>query len=423
MKKYLVDKKEEIKELEVLDRFIKMEISKEFVNAVIGPRRAGKSFFMFNTIRKLGMRDDDYLFVNFEDDEIKSMEREEITRCIQTHIEIYGKQPRYLLFDEIQNLERWQSFIYSLSEKKRYSIFITGSSSKLLSREITTQLRGRSLNVVVFPFSFREFLSVKGFKFKRIYSSYDEAKIKNHLREYLRSGGFPQVVLKKTYGKTFFREYLNVVLYRDLIERYKIENMDVARFLLYSAIQSFTTEFSIHKIFRQLKQKTEVSNKTVYTYSAYLEEVFFAFFLRKFYFSYKKSLLSMPKIYINDTGLASNLISFSSDTGKFMENLVFLELKKKELNNIFEIFYWKDYQGREVDFVVKEGLKVKQLIQVTYASGRDEIEKREIRSILKASKELGCKNLLIITWDFEGEEILERQKVRFVPLWKWLLGV
>ncbi|RLJ07529.1 MAG: AAA family ATPase [Candidatus Aenigmatarchaeota archaeon] len=423
MKKYLVDKKEEIKELEVLDRFIKMEISKEFVNAVIGPRRAGKSFFMFNTIRKLGMRDDDYLFVNFEDDEIKSMEREEITRCIQTHIEIYGKQPRYLLFDEIQNMERWQSFIYSLSEKKRYSIFITGSSSKLLSREITTQLRGRSLNVVVFPFSFREFLSVKGFKFKRIYSSYDEAKIKNHLREYLRSGGFPQVVLKKTYGKTFFREYLNVVLYRDLIERYKIENMDVARFLLYSAIQSFTTEFSIHKIFRQLKQKTEVSNKTVYTYSAYLEEVFFAFFLRKFYFSYKKSLLSMPKIYINDTGLASNLISFSSDTGKFMENLVFLELKKKELNNIFEIFYWKDYQGREVDFVVKEGLKVKQLIQVTYASGRDEIEKREIRSILKASKELGCKNLLIITWDFEGEEILERQKVRFVPLWKWLLGV
>ncbi|RLJ06460.1 MAG: AAA family ATPase [Candidatus Aenigmatarchaeota archaeon] len=423
MKKYLVDKKEEIKELEVLDRFIKMEISKEFVNAVIGPRRAGKSFFMFNTIRKLGMRDDDYLFVNFEDDEIKSMEREEITRCIQTHIEIYGKQPRYLLFDEIQNLERWQSFIYSLSEKKRYSIFITGSSSKLLSREITTQLRGRSLNVVVFPFSFREFLSVNGFKFKRIYSSYDEAKIKNRLREYLRSGGFPQVVLKKTYGKTFFREYLNVVLYRDLIERYKIENMDVARFLLYSAIQSFTTEFSIHKIFRQLKQKTEVSNKTVYTYSAYLEEVFFAFFLRKFYFSYKKSLLSMPKIYINDTGLASNLISFSSDTGKFMENLVFLELKKKELNNIFEIFYWKDYQGREVDFVVKEGLKVKQLIQVTYASGRDEIEKREIRSILKASKELGCKNLLIITWDFEGEEILERQKVRFVPLWKWLLGV
>ena len=131
----------------------------------------------------------------------------------------------------------------------------------------------------------------------------------------------------------------------------------------------------------------------------------------------------MPKIYINDTGLASNLISFSSDTGKFMENLVFLELKKKELNNIFEIFYWKDYQGREVDFVVKEGLKVKQLIQVTYASGRDEIEKREIRSILKASKELGCKNLLIITWDFEGEETLERQKVRFVPLWKWLLGV
>ena len=275
--------------------------------------------------------------------------------------------------------------------------------------------------MVVFPFSFREFLSVKGFEFKRIYSSYDEARIKNHLSEYLRNGGFPQIVLKEMDGKTFFREYLNVVLYRDLIERYGIENTDVARFLLYSAIQSFTKEFSLHKIFRQLKQKTEVSNKTVYTYSMYLEEVFFAFFLRKFHFSHKKSLLSMPKIYINDTGLASNLISFSADTGKFMENLVFLELKKKELNNVFEIFYWKDYQGREVDFVIKEGLKVNQLIQVTHASGRDEIERREIQSLLKAGKELKCKNLFVITWDFEGEESLEGKRIKFIPLWKWLI--
>ncbi len=423
MKRYLLDKKEEIKTLEIKDRDIKAKPSKDFANAIIGPRRAGKSFFLFNLINKLNLKDEDYLFINFEDDEIKGLERKIITKCVHLHTEIYGKEPSYLFFDEIQNLERWQSFIYSLIEKKRYNIFLTGSSSKLLSREIATQLRGRSINVVVFPFSFKEFLWLNNFEFKKVYSSYDEAKIKNLLTKYLRFGGFPQVVLGEIEPKTFFREYVDVVLFRDLIERYRIENIEVARFLLYSAIQSFTKEFSLNKIYKQLKQKTEVSNKTVYAYSSYLEEIFFAFFLRKFHFSYKKSLLSIPKIYINDNGLASNLVSFSSDVGRFMENIVFLQLKKGELEGKHEIFYWKDYQGREVDFVVKEGLGVKQLIQVTYASGKDEIEKREIKSLLKASKELKCSDLLVITWDYEDEGVIDRKTVKFVPLWKWLISM
>ena len=421
MRKYFVDKKEEIKSLEIKDRDIKATPSKNFANAIIGPRRAGKSFFLFNLIRKLKLRDKDYLLINFEDDEIRSLEREKITKCIHLHTEIYGEEPKYLFFDEIQNLERWQSFIYSLVEKKRYYIFITGSSSKLLSKEIATQLRGRSINVVVFPFSFKEFLRIKNFKFKEIYSSYEEAKIKNLLRNYLNTGGFPQVVLKEIAKKTFFREYLNVVLYRDLVERYKIENPEVARFLLYSAVQSFTKEFSLNKIYRQLKQKTEVSNKTVYAYSTYLGEIFFAFFLRKFHFSHKKSLLSMPKIYINDNGLALNL-GFFPDIGKLMENLVFLELKKKELEGEYEIYYWRDYRQKEVDFVIKEGLKVKQLIQVTYAFARDEIDKREIKSLLKASEELKCKNLFVITWDYENEEKIDRKRIKFIPLWRWLLS-
>jgi len=129
----------------------------------------------------------------------------------------------------------------------------------------------------------------------------------------------------------------------------------------------------------------------------------------------------MPKIYINDNGLASSLISFSSDIGKFMENLVFLELKKRELEGRHEIFYWKDYQGGEVDFVIKEGLKIKQLIQVTYASTRDEIEQREVKALIKASDLLKCKDLLVITWDYEGEEKFKGKKIKFLPLWKWLL--
>jgi predicted AAA+ superfamily ATPase len=423
MKEYLVDKKEDIKGLEVVERKIEITPNKNFAIAIIGPRRAGKSFTCYYLIKKWKIEDEDYLFINFEDDEIKRKNREEIVKCIQTHVEIYGTEPNYLFFDEIQNLQDWQSFIYSIVEKKRYFTFVTGSSSKLLSKEIATQLRGRSLNCIVFPFSFEEFLISKKFPLKKIYSSIEISKIKNYLLEYLMKGGFPDVVLEKIKEKVFAREYINVILYRDLIERFKIKNIDAMRFLLYSMVESFSKEFSINKVFNQMKEKgMQVSKNVLYEYFSYIQEVFFSFLLKKFYYSYRKSELSIPKIYMNDVGIANNLskYQFSENIGKLMENLVFLELKKQELNNIIEIFYWKDYQQNEVDFVIKEGLNIKQLIQVTYASGKDEIEKREIQALLKASQLLKCKNLLCITWDYEDELKIKNKKIKFLPLWKWL---
>ena len=146
----------------------------------------------------------------------------------------------------------------------------------------------------------------------------------------------------------------------------------------------------------------------------------FSFPLYKFSFSYKKSLLSPPKVYLNDTGVVHGL-GFRSEIGKSMENAVFIELKKLELNNICDIFYWKDYQQREVDFVVVKRNKPCKLIQVTHASERDEIEKIEISSLLKASEETKCNNLFIITSDYEGEERIENKKIKFIPIWRLLL--
>ncbi|MEM5878983.1 MAG: ATP-binding protein [Candidatus Aenigmatarchaeota archaeon] len=415
MEKYFVDKKESIKKQEIVERLISVNPTKEFGFSVIGPRRSGKTFFLYSLIKKFNLDDEDYLFINFEDDEIKSLKREDLVKCVQKHVEVYGKEPEYIFLDEIQNLERWQSFVYSLIEKKKYFVFLTGSSSKLLSKEIATQLRGRSLDVVVFPFGFKEFLKTEGIEQKKLYSSIEEGKIKNLLKKYLTTGGFPQVVLKKIDNKTFSREYIDVVLYKDLVERYRIENVEVARFLLYSVLQSFAKEFSLNRIFNQLKGRIEASIKTLYQYFSYLEEVFFSFCLRKFSFSLKKSLLTIPKVYVNDVGLVEDNI------GRKLENLVFIELKKKELGKLVEIFYWKDQQKNEVDFVLKEGLKVKQLIQATYASAKDEIEKREIKALIKASDELKCKNLLVITWDYEDEIKLGNKKIVCKPLWKWLL--
>jgi predicted AAA+ superfamily ATPase len=364
------------------------------------------------------------LFVNFEDGEVKKRNREEIVSCVQTHVEIYGKEPEFIFLDELQNLKDWESFVYSLIEKKRYFIFLTGSSSKLLSKEIATQLRGRSLNYAIFPFSFKEFLVSKKFQLKEIYSSMEEAKIKNFLSEYLQKGGFPLVVLGKIDEKTFAREYIDVVLYKDIVERFKIENVDAARFLLYSLLESFSKEFSVNKVYKAMKEKgMEVSNKVLYSYASYIQEAFFSFFVRKFYYSYRKSELSIPKVYVNDVGIANNFSKhqFMENVGRLMENLVFIELKKQELSNLIEgIYYFKNMQN-EVDFVVKKGLEIDQLIQVTYASDRDEIDKREIKGLLKASELLNCNNLLVITWDYEDEINANNKKIVFVPLWKWLL--
>ena len=218
---------------------------------------------------------------------------------------------------------------------------------------------------------------------------------------------------------------MNVVIFRDIVERYKVKNIYALRFLVDNLVASFSKKFSINKIFNELKSMNIKIGKTaLYNYANYLEEMMFSFLLKKFYFSEKKSALSIPKAYLCDLGLANYLIGtkFSEDVGKAIENLVFIELKKKELSGEIDLFYWES-DSYEVDFVVKQGLDVKQLIQVTYASGKDEIEKREIRALIKASEELKCKNLLCITWDFEGEEKIRRRKIKFVPLWKWLLNI
>jgi predicted AAA+ superfamily ATPase len=424
MKKYLVDKKEDIKKLEVVEREVGIKPNKDMAIGIIGPRRAGKTFACYYLIKKWNLKDEDYLFVNFEDDEVKRKNREEVVRCVQTHVEIYGKEPEFIFLDEIQNLKDWESFVYSLVEKKRYFIFLTGSSSKLLSKEVATQLRGRSLNYAIFPFSFKEFLISKKFQLKEVYSSIEEAKLKNFLNEYLQKGGFPLVVLGKIDEKTFAREYVDVVLYKDIVERFKIENVDAARFLLYSLLESFSKEFSINKVYKTMKEKgMEVSNKVLYSYASYIQEAFFSFFVKKFYYSYRKSELSIPRVYVNDIGIANNFSrhQFMENVGRLMENLVFIELKKQELSNLIErIYYFKDTQN-EVDFVVKRGLEIDQLIQVTYVSGKDEIDKREIKGLLKASESLNCSNLLVITWDYEDEMNVNNKKIVFKPLWKWLL--
>lgn len=399
-----------------MPRELKVPLDSDFIISVIGPRRAGKTFFLFSLYEKF----ESAVYLNFEDSRLAGTEAKEIRKLIRIFIEIYGKNPKYLLLDEIQNIEGWERIVRELHDLRKYRIFITGSSSKLLSKEISTQLRGRSLSFILLPFSFREFLRFKKIKVNKFLSKDEAAKLKNLLKTYIEFGGFPDVVKNEEKVK-ILKEYSDLILFRDFIERHNVKNLDLARALHTFMIQNFSKEVSIRALFNKLKINIPVAKDTVYEYVTKLEDTMFFFFLRKFSRKVHVRELWPKKVYICDTGLTKT-VRYSQDYGKLMENVVFLELlRKTNVKPLMEIFYFKDYQQREVDFVVKEGTDVKQLIQVSYTSERDEIENRELKSLLKASELLKCRNLLCITWDYEGEEIVGKRKIKFMPLWKWLI--
>jgi len=418
---YMIDKKENIRALKVFSR-TSIKFTENFVNVLIGPRRAGKTYFFYDLILNvLKLKDEEFIFIDFEDSALVDINLNDFMEAINLHEEYYKEKPKYLFFDEIQSVNKWEEAIRTIFETKRYIIFLSGSSSKVLSKEIATSLRGRALSHSILPLSFKEFLNFKKFESKDFYSSSETNKIKNYLREYLKYGGFPSIVIEKEIADRFFKEYLDLVVFRDVIERHRIKNVFIIKFLIKNMISSFAKEFSIHNIFNILKsQNIKVSKKTLYEYALYLEDAFFSFFLRKFSYSMKNIELSIPKVFINDTGLINfSSISFSENIGKIMENAVFLELLRREE----EIFYFKAGTKEEADFVVKEGRKIKKIVQVCYDFSGLKTKKRETDSLIKASNELKCNNLLIITWDYEAEEKIKGKKIKLVPFWKWLLKV
>jgi len=412
LKRYMLTKKESIRDLRVEDRDIEAKENKNFIISVIGPRRAGKTYFLYNLIGRRKLSDEDFVFLNFEE----PIEIKELDEAIISHYEIYGREPSYIFLDEIQGLRGWERHVYSLYERKRYYIFVTGSSSKLLGREISTQLRGRALPLYVFPFSISEVLRINGIKIRKHYSSYDVAKVRHILSSCLRRGFFPDIVLGNVDPLRFFREYIDLVIYKDIIERFGIRNRHALEFFLRSCISSNASTFSVHKVFNSLKSQGEkISKKTLYAFQRIVEDVNFGFFLKKFGWSRRKIELSMPKFYLVDNGIYSFMER--EELGKLLENVVFLELLKRGLFPNENIFYLS-FRGYEVDFLVKEG-EIK-LMQVTYASGRDEIDKKDVEALIKAGSIFKSNELLFVTWDYEDELLHENRRIRLVPLWKWV---
>ena len=278
-----------------------------------------------------------------------------------------------------------------------------------MASELATVLTGR--HVVVSPLDFKEFLLFKSIEIKdELDLISKKIEIKGALSEWVESGGFPEVVLSEEKKQLLLR-YFEDVITRDVEKRHKVRKGEKLKTLA----KFYLTNIGNPITFSSLSKFLKISKNTIEKFSTYLEEAYLLFFIKKF--SFKEQEKSPRKVYSVDTGLANAIgFRFSENRGRLMENVVALELlRKKSLNPGLEFYYWKDYYKNEVDFVVKEGLDVDQLIQVTYAT--DKVEERETKSLIKASKELKCKNMIIITRDYEGMV----DGIRCLPLWKWLL--
>lgn len=410
---------------------LKFPLSKKTL-AFIGPRRAGKTFFCFNVINDLlaqGISRDRIFYINLEDDRLYPVSVNDLDSLLRIYFEIHpdnkGKTV-HLFLDEVQNVEGWERFVRRVMDSENIQVYITGSSSKLLSREIATSMRGRSLSYLILPFSFREYLKARNVGTEKFMSSAKKAMVLSQLSSYLDHGGFPEIVMEddQELGSRIISDYKEVMLFRDIVERFKVKNVLVLKSLFNAMVSSASSTFSVNKFHNELKSRGHhIAKNTVYEYSGHLEDTHGLVLIRTFDYSLRKQQQSLPKPYPIDPAFLGLLgLRFSRNRGTAMENVVAIELVRQLSEKPHAgIHYWKDAQQREVDFVITNDIKVTALIQVCYDLELTGTADREMMSLAKAGEILSCNSLFVISWDEEGTYEVRGKGIKIVPLGKWLL--
>ncbi len=425
LKELIIEHKEKfLKKTELVKREIQKDIApllnQREIIIITGVRRGGKSSLMRlisnDLIEKYDILQDNILYLNFEDERFTYFDINDFEQVYEIFLELYHPVGRkYFFLDEIQNVKGWEKWLNRLYEFEDLKIFVTGSNATLLSSEIATALTGRNRQLIVYPFSFNEFLSLRNYSIteKDFYLREKRIEIKRLFDEYLKLGGFPEVL--KISDNTLLEQYLKDIIYRDVIARYSIRNIKEIKELTLFLASNIGTIQSYNNLREMINVK---SLNTIKNYLEMLENVFLFFKIDLFSFSVKKQIYNPSKIYSVDSALSNAIaFKFSENIGHIYENIVFIELQRKNK----EVFYWKSKRGREVDFVIKSGLKIDEAIQVCFSFTDKKTRDRELESLLSAKNELNVDNLVMITEDEKGEEVIDGATVRIIPLWKWLL--
>jgi predicted AAA+ superfamily ATPase len=382
---------------------------------ITGVRRSGKSSLMKLLCDDLLNREDvlenDILYLNFEDERFIPFTFQDFEPLFETFIELENPQGRiYMFLDEIQNITGWEKWLHRLYEFENVKIIVTGSNASLLGSEISTALTGRNRQIVTWPFSLREFLAMKKVIIddKSLYIRQKKVEIKRLFGEYLELGGFPEVL--KTGDPTLLEQYYKDIVYRDVIARHGIKNIkEIKELTLFLAANPGTIQ-----TYKNMQRIIGVkSQNTVKNYLEALNDVYLFFPMDLFDYSLKRQIYNPSKIYCIDAALSNSIsFKFSRNMGHIYENIVFLELLRRNK----ELYYWKSPKGREVDFVIKEGLDITEAIQVCYSLDDERTRQRELQALTEVKDALKVDRLTVITDDEESHG-----EINIIPLWKWLI--
>jgi uncharacterized protein len=385
-------------------------------HAIIGPRRAGKTFFLYSLLKN----EKNPVLLNFEDNLLDELNRRDLNKILDYSKELLDKEKLSFFFDEIQGIDGWEKFIVSLLNE-HYPVFVTGSNSKLLSREIASSLRGKCLAYLLLPLSFREYLSFSNVALGKNFEYTDEIfEIKKHFRKFMKYGGFPEIVLSDSLvlKNKLVNNYFDSVLYKDLVDRLDLKNIKLVEVTMKYALNLFGNMFSISAFERYLKSnKIPYSLEDVYRILKGLQDVFMVSYVKEYSKSFKKSEFSKSKVYLFDTSYIHFLSREPKDKGRILENTVFIELFRRQGNvENKNIFYFKS-KG-ECDFIVAG--RDDAAIQVTHELTEKNRE-RELTGLLEAMRFFKLKRGLILTLDQSEELVQEGKEIVVMPVWKWLL--
>lgn len=425
LRRILVDWKEfETPELVRRD-FEYRYLGSDKILTVTGPRRAGKTYLCFQMadyLKDKGVPEQNILYINLEDERLHPIKGDELTKLLDVYYELFEPERGkiYLFLDEVHEVPNWEIWSRRTSEKEKdVKLVLTGSSSELLPGELSTRLRGRSLNTAVYPFSFREFLRAKGVKYdvKKAYYGKKKSLLRREFNKYLKFGGFPEVVLEEDekLKEEILRQYYSVMFQRDIIERFGVDNVGVMQDFLKMRMDNFARPMTYTKSRNNLKSLGhKVGKATLKRYFSHARDVFLMFDVKKYSPKMKNQLRYPRKVYPVDTGLVNAVrFDFSEDRGRALETMVFLELLRRGK----EVYYHRN--GGECDFLVRKKGKVKEALQVTETL--QGTEDRESKGLTEALEEYGLDEGLILTEDEKDKVGKKGFQVDVLPVWLWLL--
>lgn len=389
-----------------------INLNSKLAQVVIGVRRSGKSTLCYNALIKSNVN---FAYVNFDDERFVKLSTEDLDDVLQSLYKIYGDFT-HLFLDEIQNVDGWPLFVNRLLRQKLHMV-ITGSNAKLLSSELASHLTGRHHKIELYPFSFKDWCSLKKIDYTRL-TTKNKGLISKAYEEYFRQGGFPELIQGEENPKEYISNLVESILTQDIKKRFNVRNTDALKRLanhLLNDAPAFIVKDSLKEIF------SLSSDHTIANYISYLSQAYLISTINK-YSSKSRERMRAEKYYAIDVAFMDkreNAFS-GANLGWRMETLVYLELLRRKRSTTEDIYYFKS-QAAEADFVVCDGNRALAIYQVSYDISSPKTRTREIRGCIAAAKTTSCDTLYLIT-DHEKDTIVENgYTIQLIPVWEWLV--